>query len=93
MASHLQTGSFAIRGELVEALPRITLFAQLPLPVAGLQVLNGMLRIAGEVRDRFGGSLLDEEGEPLTRERIGALVQRVEVFESSRSGLDPALAH
>ena len=93
VANHNRTGSFARQGKLMEVLPRITFFTQLPLPVDGLKVFNGMLQIAKEICDRFGGTLLDEENEPLTREFIGILVQRVDAFEASRSSPGPALIH
>ena len=93
VASHSRTGSFARQGELIEVLPRITFFTQLPLPADGLNVFNGMLRVAEEICDKFGGALLDEENEPLTSELVEILVQEVGAFESSR--LDPgrALTH
>ncbi len=93
VASHSPTGSFAMQGKLLEALPRITLFTQLPLPVGGRHVFNGMLRVAEEIRDKFRGTLLDEEDEPLTGEHVEAMVQRVDAFESSYSNLDQALTH
>ena len=93
VASHSHTGSFATQGRLFEALPRITFFTQLPLPVNGLHVFNGMLRVAEEVCDKFGGILQDEEGKPLTRELIEAMVQKVDVFESSQSNLGQTLTH
>lgn len=93
VASHSRTGSFARQGKLIEVLPRITFFTQLPLPVDGLNVFNGMLRVAEEVCDKFGGTLLDEENEPLTSELVEILVQRVDAFESSRLNPDPALTH
>lgn len=93
VASHSRTGSFARQGKLIDALPQITFFTQLPLPVDGLNVFNGMLRVAEEVCDKFGGTLLDEENEPLTRAGTEALVQRVAAFESSRLNPDPALMH
>ena len=93
VASHGRTGSFARRGELLETLPRITFFTQLPLPVNGLHAFNGMLRVAEEVCDKIGGILLDEEEEPLTGELVEAMVQRVDAFESSHSNLDQVLTH
>lgn len=93
VASHARTGSFARQGELIETLPRVTFFTQLPLPVGGLRVFNGMLRVAEEVCDRFGGSLLDEEDEPLTSELVEAMVRKVDAFESSYPDLGQTLTH
>lgn len=93
VASHSQTGSFTQRGRLIEALHRVTFFTQLPLPVNGLHVFNGMLRVAREACDQFGGILQDEEEVPLSSEAAEALAQKVAAFVASRSGLSPVLAH
>ncbi|MDE0152418.1 MAG: hypothetical protein OXN23_00940 [Gammaproteobacteria bacterium] len=93
VASHSQTGSFTQQGRLIEALHRITFFTQLPLPVNGLHVFNGMLRVAREVCDKFGGILQDEEEVPLTSEAAEAMTRKVEAFVASHSDLNPVLAH
>ena len=93
VASHSQTGSFAKQGNLIEILPRITFFTQLPLLVDGLHVFKGMLRVAEEICDKFGGTLRDEEDEFLTSERIEAMVRKVDAFESSYSNLGQTLTH
>ena len=93
VASHSRTGSFARQGQLIEALPQIKFFTQLPLPVNGLHVFNGMLRVAEEICDRFGGILQDEKDEPLTGEHVDAMVQKVGAFESGYSDLGRTLTH
>lgn len=93
VASHSQTGSFTQQGRLIEALHRITFFTQLPLPVNGLHAFNGMLGVAREVCEKFGGILQDEDEASLTREAIEAMVRKVEAFVASHSNLDPVLAH
>ena len=93
VASHSQAGSFTQQGRLIEALHRITFFTQLPLPVNGLHVFNGMLRVAQEVCDKFGGILQDEEEVPLTGETAEAMTRKVEAFVASHSDLNPVLAH
>lgn len=93
VASHSQTGSFTQQGRLIEALHRITFFTQLPLPVNGLHVFNGMLKVAREVCDKFGGILQDEEEVPLTDKAAEAMTRKVEAFVASHSDLNPVLAH
>ena len=93
VASHGPTGSFTQQGRLIEALHQITFFTQLPLPVNGLHVFNGMLGVAREVCDKFGGILQNKEKEPLTHEAIEAMAQKVQAFVASHSDLDPVLAH
>ena len=93
VANPSRTGSFVVQGKLLEALSQVTFFTQLPLPVDGLRVFNGMLRTAEETCDKFGGVLLDEDGETLTSELAEAMVQRVDAYESRHSNLDQALLH
>ena len=93
VANHSRTGSFSRQGTLIDTLPGITFFTQLPLEANGLHVFNGMLRVAEEVRDGFGGTLLNEEGESLTEELVKAVVQRVDAFESSRLNSGRTLMH
>lgn len=93
VANHSKTGSFNRAGQLIENLHQIAFFMQLPLPVNGLHAFNGMLRIAEEICDKFGGSLQDEGYESLTRERVEGMVRKVDVFASKDSNLDPILTH
>ncbi len=93
VASHNQTGSFTEQGQLLEALHRITFFTQLPLPVDNLNVFNGMLRVAREVCDKFGGTLQDEDEAPVTRETVEAMTRKVEALAASQSDRDPVLIH
>ena len=93
VASHSQTGSFTQQGRLIEALHRITFFTQLPLPVNGLHVFNGMLGVAREVCEKFGGILQDEDEVPLTPETAEVMMRKVEAFVASHSDLNPVLAH
>ncbi len=93
VASHRPTGSFVWQGELIDSLSRITLFTQLPLPANGLHVFSGMLRVAEEIRDRFGGALLDNEDRLLVADLAEAMVRKVEAFESDRANPGSARAH
>ena len=93
VANHNSTGSFAKQGRLIEALHQITFFTQLSMSVNGLQVFNGMLRVAEDVCDQLGGVLRNEQYEPLTRELIEGMVQQADAFASSHSNLDQVLTH
>ena len=93
VASHSPTGSFTEQGRLIEVLHRVTFFTQLPLPADSMSALNGMIRLAREVCEKFRGLLLDEDEKPMGREAIEAMVQKARAFLVTHSDLDTALAH
>ena len=71
----------------------VCFFLSLPTPVDGLQVFNGMLRLAEDLCETLEGALLDEARRPLTRAGIEALLEQVEEFAARRSSLDEAPLH
>ena len=77
VANHSPRGSFREQKEMIARIGGLTLFTQLPLPMNGLHVLKGMLRIAEDICKHFGGALLDEKQRPLTGERTERLIRNV----------------
>lgn len=71
----------------------VCFFMSLPTPADGLQVFNGMLRLAEDLCEALEGALLDEARRPLTRAGTEALLERVEEFAARRSSLDEAPLH
>ena len=71
----------------------VCFFLSLPVPADGLQVFNGMLRLAEDLCEALGGTLLDEARRPLTRAGIEALLERVAEFVARHSSLDEAPLH
>jgi FtsZ-interacting cell division protein ZipA len=60
--------------------PGVTIFAQLPGPIPGGEMVEQMLTCARELEQRIGGLLQDERGLPLTEQRAQRLHDDVADF-------------
>lgn len=81
VASMVEPGTFDLDRMPETLYPGITLFAQLPGPVAGMHALNDMLACGRRLQQAVGGVLQDERGVPLTVHRIERMRQEVREFE------------
>ena len=81
-ASMVEPGTFDLDKMAVTTYPGMTLFAQLPGPVAGVEALNELVACGKRLQDQLGGTLQDERGVPLTVHRVERLRQEVRDFES-----------
>ena len=72
-----------------EFFPGITLFAQLPGPVAGMLAFNELIACSKRLHAALGGTLQDERGVPLTVHRIERIRQEIREFEQ-RPAYDPS---
>ena len=82
MASLLEPGTFPLDAMAAFSTPGLTLFAQLPGPVEGLQVYSLMLNAARRLAESLGGGLQDETHSALTQQTIEHT--RAEIREHSR---------
>jgi cell division protein ZipA len=81
VASMVEPGTFDLDRMAETLYPGITLFAQLPGPVAGMHALNDMLACGRRLQQALGGVLQDERGVPLTVHRVERMRQEVREFE------------
>jgi cell division protein ZipA len=81
VASMMEPGSFDIAKMAQLHYPGITLFAQLPGPVAGMYALNELVACAKSLQQVLAGTLQDDRGIPLTVHRIERMRQEVREFE------------
>jgi cell division protein ZipA len=81
VASMVEPGSFDIAKMAQLHYPGITLFAQLPGPVAGMYALNELVACAKSLQQVLAGTLQDDRGIPLTVHRIERMRQEVREFE------------
>jgi cell division protein ZipA len=81
VASMVEPGSFDLAHMDTSSYPGVTLFAQLPCNVPGLDVLEELLRNAKLLQSAVGGTLQDERGALLNSPRIQRLRQEVIDFE------------
>lgn len=95
VASMVEPGTFDLEKMAGIAYPGVTLFAQLPGPVAGIEALNELVACGKRLLDKLGGTLQDERGVPLTVHRIEKLRQEVRDFENGpgREAVRNAPAH
>jgi cell division protein ZipA len=81
VASMIEPGTFDIAKMAQLQYPGITLFAQLPGPVAGMYALNELVACAKRLQQSLSGTLQDDRGIPLTVHRIERMRQDVREFE------------
>lgn len=89
VASMVEPGTFDIEKMPQESYPGITLFTQLPGPVAGMLAFNELIACSKRLHSALGGTLQDERGVPLTAHRIERIRQEIREFEQ-RPANDPA---
>lgn len=82
IASMVEPGTFDLQKMAATTYPGVTLFAQLPGPVSGVEAVNELVACGKRLQDSLGGTLQDERGVPLTVHRIERLRQEVRDFES-----------
>jgi len=85
VASMVEPGTFDVEKMPHEHYSGITLFAQLPGPVAGLDAFNELLACSRRLHTTLGGTLQDDRGVPLTIHRVERLKQDVRDFENRAS--------
>lgn len=96
IASMVEPGTFDLEQMGTARYPGVTLFAQLPGPVAGVEALQELVACGKRLQASLGGTLQDERGVPLTVHRIERLRQEIQDFEHAPgrdSGRDPAHRH
>jgi cell division protein ZipA len=81
VASMVEPGTFAPETMAETQYPGVTLFAQLPGPVAGMHALNELVACARRMQSSLGGTLQDDCGVPLTVHRIERMREEVREFE------------
>lgn len=93
VASMVEPGTFDLEQMGMVRYPGVTLFAQLPGPVAGVQALQELVACGKRLQAVLGGTLQDERGVPLTVHRVERLRQEIQDFEHAPgrdSGRDSA---
>lgn len=85
VASMVEPGTFDLEKMPGLSYPGVTLFAQLPGPVAGVQALHDLVACGKRLQEMLGGTLQDERGVPLTVHRIDRLRQEIVDFERAPS--------
>ncbi len=97
VASMVEPGTFNLEKMPQDSFPGVTLFTQLPAPVAGMLAFNELIACSKRLHAALGGTLQDERGVPLTVHRIERLRQEIREFEyrptteqHSSSTLSPA---
>jgi cell division protein ZipA len=97
IASMIEPGTFDVAKMPQIQYSGITLFAQLPGPVAGMYALNELVACAKRLHQTLGGTLQDDRGIPLTVHRIERMRQEVREFErpgaSSGGGRGSSVSH
>lgn len=81
VASMVEPGTFDIAKMAQIQYPGVTLFAQLPGPVAGMYALNELVACAKRLQQSLSATLQDDRGIPLTVHRIERMRQDVREFE------------
>jgi cell division protein ZipA len=81
IASMMEPGTFDLEKMPQETYPGITLFTQLPGPVAGVLAFNELIACSRRLHAALGGTLQDERGVPLTVHRVERLRQEIREFE------------
>jgi cell division protein ZipA len=85
IASMVEPGTFDLEQMSGSAYPGVTLFAQLPGPIAGAHAVQELVTCGKRLQETLGGTLQDDRGVPLTVHRIERLRQEVIDFERSQS--------
>ncbi|HWK73096.1 MAG TPA: cell division protein ZipA C-terminal FtsZ-binding domain-containing protein [Povalibacter sp.] len=81
VASMVEPGTFDLEKMQGLSYPGVTLFAQLPGPVVGVQALHDLVACGKRLQEALGGTLQDDRGVPLTVHRIDRLRQEIVEFE------------
>jgi cell division protein ZipA len=81
VASMVEPGTFDPEKMPGSSYPGVTLFAQLPGPVPGVQALHDLVNCGKRLQESLGGVLQDDRGVPLTVHRIDRLRQEIVEFE------------
>ncbi len=81
VASMVEPGTFDLDKMQQESYPGITMFAQLPGPVAGMLAFNELVACSKRLHTALGGTLQDERGVPLTVHRIERIRHEIREFE------------
>jgi len=81
VASMVEPGTFNLEKMPQESFPGVTLFTQLPAPVAGMLAFNELIACSKRLHAALGGTLQDERGVPLTVHRIERIRQEIREFE------------
>lgn len=82
VASMVEPGTFDLENMASLTYPGVTLFAQLPGPVAGIDAFTQLTACGKRLQELLGGTLQDERGVPLTAHRMERLRQEIREFES-----------
>jgi cell division protein ZipA len=82
VASMVEPGTFDLEKMASLTYPGVTLFAQLPGPVAGIDAFSQLIACGKRLQEQLGGTLQDERGVPLTVHRMERLRQEIREFES-----------
>lgn len=82
VASMVEPGTFDLEKMALLTYPGVTLFAQLPGPVAGIDAFSQLTACGKRLQEQLGGTLQDERGVPLTVHRMERLRQEIREFES-----------
>jgi cell division protein ZipA len=85
IASMVEPGTFDLDHMNGSAYPGVTLFAQLPGPIAGAHAVQELVTCGKRLQETLGGTLQDDRGVPLTVHRIERLRQEVIDFERSQT--------
>jgi cell division protein ZipA len=81
VASMVEPGTFDPEKMAQETYPGVTLFTQLPGPIAGMLAFNELVACSRRLNTELGGTLQDERGVPLTVHRIERIRQEIGEFE------------
>ena len=84
VASMVEPGSFDLEQMSTLPYPGVTLFAQLPGPVAGIEAMNQLVACGKRLQENLGGTLQDERGVPLTVHRMERMRQEIREFENAQ---------
>ena len=80
----VEPGTFDLQKMATLTYPGVTLFAQLPGPVAGIEAMNQLIACGKRLQENLGGTLQDERGVPLTVHRMERMRQEIREFESGQ---------
>jgi cell division protein ZipA len=86
VASMVEPGTFDPEKMPQETYPGVTLFTQLPGPIAGMLAFNELVACGRRLHAELGGTLQDERGVPLTVHRIERIRQEIREFELRPAG-------
>ena len=84
VASMMEPGTFELDRMPGQQYSGVTMFAQLPGPVPGVNALRDLVACGKRLQEVLGGTLQDERGVPLTAHRIDRLRQDVIDFERAQ---------